>query len=190
MKETILLGDKLIEYTVRRSMRSRSVTISVTGEGELRVSYPMRVPSAIAQAFLQKKADWILRKMDQVREKMSDKNVIRLLRSDIPRLKEATRTLVEARLKYFNQFYDFTYNRISIRNQKSRWGSCSRKKNLNFNYKIAALPPELADYIVVHELCHLGELNHSRSFWNLVAKVIPDWNERRRKLHSCVFRFE
>ncbi len=89
---------------------------------------------------------------------------------------------IKERLEFFNNFYGYQYNRISIRNQKSRWGSCSSKKNLNFNYKILFLPPEICDYIVVHELCHLKELNHSRFFWDLVFKTIPDYKEIRKKL--------
>ncbi len=187
MKESILLGDTLIEYTVKRSTRSRSVTLSITEEGELRVSFPLRISSHVAEQFIHKKARWILKKMEQM--KSSDRKIVRLSRSQIPVLKKATRVLVLDRLEHFNQFYNFTYNRISIRNQKSRWGSCSRKKNLNFNYKMAALPAHLSDYIVVHELCHLGELNHSKDFWALVEKVVPRWKEHKKELHSYSFRF-
>ena len=84
----------------------------------------------------------------------------------------------------FNQIYGFQYNKINIRNQKTRWGSCSKKGNLNFNYKIALLPEKYADYIVVHELCHLKEFNHSRSFWNLVARTIPDFRERKKRIKN------
>ncbi len=90
--------------------------------------------------------------------------------------------LVMGRLEYFNQFYKFKFNRVFIRNQKSRWGSCSSKGNLNFNYKIALLPPALADYLIVHELCHLGEMNHSLRFWQLVSEQIPDYKKLRREL--------
>lgn len=96
--------------------------------------------------------------------------------------KEEARALVKARLEYYNSFYNFTYKRISIKNHRSRWGSCSKKGNLNFNYRIALLSPDLADYIVVHELCHLGEFNHSKSFWMLVARTLPDWPRRRKEL--------
>jgi predicted metal-dependent hydrolase len=100
--------------------------------------------------------------------------------------KEQARILVKSRLEYFNLYYKFPIKKIFIKNQRSRWGSCSSKGNLNFNYKIALLPPELADYLVVHELCHLGEFNHSSAFWALVAETLPDWENRRaalKKIH-------
>ena len=81
------------------------------------------------------------------------------------------------------------FNKINIKNQKTRWGSCSKKGNLNFNYKIALLPQHLADYIIVHELCHLGEFNHSRSFWNLVAKVFPEYLGIRNELRRSGIHF-
>ncbi len=94
--------------------------------------------------------------------------------------------LAKARLEHFNQFYNFKYNKITIRNQISRWGSCSKRGNLNFNYRIAQISPVLADYIIVHELCHIGQFNHSVDFWNLVEKTIPNWKELRHKLKSVV----
>lgn len=96
--------------------------------------------------------------------------------------REAAREFIHARLAYWNQFYGFKYNRVSIKNTKSRWGSCSRKGNLNFNYKLALIPAHLADYVIVHELCHLGEFNHGPKFWKLVEKAMPDYKERRRAL--------
>lgn len=91
--------------------------------------------------------------------------------------KEVAREIVLRRLEYFNQHYNFKIGRVAIRNQKSRWGSCSSKGNLNFNYKIALLPSELQDYIIVHELCHLGQFNHSQKFWDLVRQMIPDYKK-------------
>ena len=96
--------------------------------------------------------------------------------------KEAARSLVSSKLEQFNAVYNFKIGRVSIRNQRSRWGSCSRLGNLNFSYKIVLLPEELADYLIVHELCHLGEFNHSLRFWALVARTIPDYRARRRAL--------
>ena len=96
--------------------------------------------------------------------------------------REQARSFVQNRLKYFNDFYGFKINRIAIKNTSSRWGSCSSKRNLNFNYKIIYLRPVLADYLIVHELCHLGELNHSRRFWALVSKTIPDYVKINKEL--------
>lgn len=96
--------------------------------------------------------------------------------------KEEARELVKQRIDHYNLFYKFTYGRIAIKNHKSRWGSCSKKGNLNFNYRIALLPLHLADYIVVHELSHLKEFNHAPAFWSLVALTIPDWQQKRKEL--------
>ena len=96
--------------------------------------------------------------------------------------KEAARSLTLARLHHFNQYYNLEWNRVAIRNQRRCWGSCTSLKNLNFSYKILFLPPHLQDYIFVHELCHLAELNHGRNFWSLVAEQIPDYQERIKEL--------
>jgi predicted metal-dependent hydrolase len=89
--------------------------------------------------------------------------------------KEEARKLIVSRVNYWNQFYAFDFNRIAIRNQRRCWGSCTSLKNLNFSYKILFLPSHLQDYIIVHELCHLQELNHGKSFWALVEKQVPQY---------------
>jgi predicted metal-dependent hydrolase len=102
--------------------------------------------------------------------------------------REQARRFVENKLNRFNKFYRFEINRIAIKNTKTRWGSCSSKRNLNFNYKIIYLRPELADYLIVHELCHLGELNHSKRFWTLVVKTIPNYVEINKELRRTNVR--
>lgn len=96
--------------------------------------------------------------------------------------REQARHFVVNRINYLNSFYNLRINRIAIKNTRTRWGSCSSKGNLNFNYKIIYLRADLADYLLVHELCHLGELNHSKKFWALVAKTIPDYNKVNKEL--------
>ncbi len=96
--------------------------------------------------------------------------------------KEEARVRVHERLLYWNAFYNFTYNRVAIRDQRSRWGSCSSKQNLNFNYRLIFLPPELFDYVIVHELCHLAHLNHGKDFWDTVARMLPDFRLRKEAL--------
>ena len=96
--------------------------------------------------------------------------------------KEQARTLIHERLEYYNQFYKLTYNRVAIRDQRRCWGSCSSKGNLNFSYKLLFLPPCLRDYVILHELCHLRELNHSSQFWETMAEVMPDYKNRATAL--------
>ena len=100
---------------------------------------------------------------------------------------DEARKLVLSRLGYFNKFYNFKYGTVRIKAQTTRWGSCSSKGNLNFNYKIALLPQHLADYIVIHELCHLGQFNHSQDFWNLVGKIFPNYFELKKELRGFKF---
>ncbi len=102
--------------------------------------------------------------------------------------KEAARALVHRRLIELNAHYGFVYHRVAIKNMTSRWGSCSQKKNLNFNYRILFLPAHLQDYIIVHELCHLKVFNHSQVFWDLVAETAPDYKACRRELRKVVVR--
>lgn len=92
--------------------------------------------------------------------------------------------LIEHRIDVYNRHYRFDFNDIKLKRMKSRWGSCSRKGNLNFNTKLALLPMHLIDYVIVHELCHLREFNHSRSFWALVAQTMPDAKLLRRQLRA------
>ena len=103
--------------------------------------------------------------------------------------REQARTLVENRLSVINKYYGFRINRVAIKNTTTRWGSCSSKGNLNFNYKIIYLKPELADYLIVHELCHLGELNHSKRFWALVAKTVPNYAKITKELKQTHIKF-
>lgn len=107
-------------------------------------------------------------------------------RRDYVKYKEAARALVKNRLAHYNELYGFGINRVAIKNSKSRWGSASKKGNLNFNYRVVLLPPDMADYVVVHELCHLGEFNHSPKFWALVARAVPNYKTikaRFKKIH-------
>ncbi len=96
--------------------------------------------------------------------------------------KEAARVAVHARLGYFNSFYRHELKKVFIKNTKSRWGSCSSRGNLNFNYKLLFLPQDMQDYIIVHELCHLKEFNHGAQFWALVAQTVPNYRAHRRQL--------
>ena len=91
---------------------------------------------------------------------------------------------ITKRASYFARLMGVSYRNITIREQKTRWGSCSSEKNLNFNWKLILAPPEVLDYVVVHELAHRKEMNHSKAFWNIVERYLPDYKERRRELRA------
>jgi predicted metal-dependent hydrolase len=103
------------------------------------------------------------------------------------RNKEAARALVKELIAELNKDNRFKFNRIAIRDQKSRWGSCSSKKNLNFNYRIVFLRREVALYLVAHELCHLEQMNHSPLFWKLVEQLVPNYKSLRAELKKIRF---
>ncbi len=150
------------------------------------VTAPKSASSKRIDEFVLSKADWILNKVEYFKKHPSillPKNT----KAEYLKNKTVAQALAESRVAHFNIFYKFKYNTISIKNQKTRWGSCSKKGNLNFNYRIALVPIPLADYVVVHELCHLKQMNHSKKFWDLVSQTIPDWRVRRRELHKHRF---
>ena len=107
--------------------------------------------------------------------------------AEITELKKQARKYIPVRVAYYAAQIPVSYGRIAIRCQKTRWGSCSQKGNLNFNCLLMKLPPEIIDYVVVHELCHRLQMNHSRQFWAEVEKILPDYRKRRKWLKE--FRF-
>ena len=121
---------------------------------------------------------WVIKRRKKPRRRKARGSVSKHYRTH----KEHARQVVSERLVYWNQFYNVSYGRVAIRDQRSRWGSCSSKQNLNFNYRIVFLPPELIDYIIVHELCHLLEMNHSPRFWAHVARAFPHYEALRLAL--------
>ena len=172
-----------IAYTVRVSTRARRMRISITHEGAVVVTLPRRVPLMFAERFVREKSRWIAERLRAFERTPSWARQPSTAK-DLKVHQAAALALAAQRLAHFNSVYHYTFNRVSIRNQKTRWGSCSQTGNITFNYKIVFLPPHLVDYIVVHELCHLREMNHSKRFWDLVAQVLPNHRELRRELRG------
>ena len=174
-----------VRYTLRLSKRAHSLRLSVACGGVFTVTAPERMAEGRIEEFIRKKSAWVLDKIKYFSKFPPLAPAKRINRKKhFSEHKEKARMLVTERLAHFNRHYGLSWNRIAIRNQRSRWGSCSRKKNLNFNYRIVLLPPHLADYIIVHELCHLGELNHSPRFWSLVAQTLLNHRSLRAELRK------
>lgn len=181
MKKRIELHKKHVEYTLKVSKRARRMRLAVYCDGSFVVTAPAAMDMNLVEQFIIRKSQWIIDKIEYFRS--ASVNILpRSTKRDYLANKDAAFSLAKEKIERFNRIYHFKFNQINIKNQKTRWGSCSRKGNLNFNYKIIHLPEKLADYIVVHELCHLKEFNHSQKFWNLVAKAMPDYLDLRKEL--------
>lgn len=180
MPEKIDLGQGMV-CTVKKSRRARHVRLALHPDGRVVLTLPLFVSYKQGRAFLQSKMEWIREKARELTGR--PENI--LLRGSAKEYRDSrkpARELVEERLKHFQKLYAVVWKRLSIRNQKTRWGSCSRKGSLSFNYRLLLLPAHLRDYVIVHELCHLLELNHSKRFWALVAQTFPDYKKLRREL--------
>lgn len=175
--------------TIRHSNKARHLRVSVHPGGEVIITIPKNINVSVVERFLKDKHSWIEAKV-KVMEKYPKIIKVTLSKKEVSALKQKAHVFVETKLPHFNTQYGYSWSRVSIRNQKTRWGSCSKKGNLNFNYKIGLLPEHLADYIVVHELCHLGAFDHSKTFWSLVEKTIPDYKERRDELKHTGVSFQ
>ena len=168
-------------YTSRKSKRAKRIRITVYTDARVVVTSPWNVKQEKVDELVSEKKQWILKQVERFRNSKT-KTSRALSYKDYIINKEKARIFVEERIRLYNQIYNFSYNRIFIKNQKTVWGSCSAKKNLNFNFRILFLPEHLQNYLIVHEICHLREPNHSKSFWSLVAKTIPDYLKLRKEL--------
>lgn len=175
-----------ISYEIIYSKR-KSVAIQIRPDGQVIVRAPYGCPRSFINSFIHQKADWIVKHSAENKQRY-EKQV--QLKKDRPTLSDAqrrryietARSIFTQKAAYYARLMGVTYSRISIREQKTRWGSCSAKGNLNFNWKLVLMPPEILDYVVVHELAHRLQMNHSAAFWAEVGKILPDYRERRQWL--------
>ncbi len=167
------------DVEIREGRRgTRRLSLMVLPGGKAVVTVP-RGAEAQAAAFVASHQTWLVR----ARKKMAQAIALPVRSRESYRAhKEEVRAFVHTRLQHFNVHYQLRYERVAIKYTRRMWGSCSKKGNLNFNYALMHLPPHLADYIIVHELCHLKEHNHSPRFWALVAEMVPDYRVLRREL--------
>jgi len=180
-QRTVMVDGHAIEYKLLKRRGQRNFALSVHAGGRVTLTVPKWISIRRAERFMLEKSDWI---KDSVLKMPNATNDTKIKRSDYKKHKEKARAFVLSRLVELNKYYEFTYNRISIKVNTSRWGSCSELGNLNFDYRVLFLEPSLQDYLLVHELCHLKEMNHSRAFWALVGETIPDYKVRRRELRK------
>lgn len=169
-----------------RSARAKRLNISVKPFKGVRVAVPKGISFKRAEQLVYAKLEWMKHHVARMKELEKQHESIIVNKVEIDR-KEARRVLV-ARLDVIAQKYGYNYNRVSIRNQKTRWGSCSSKNNINLNMKLTLLPDELRDYIILHELVHTKIKNHGKEFWKEMLRVEPDARrlDQQMKQHSIL----
>lgn len=165
---------------IRTDRRSIAIKIKTNGVIQLRVSQQMT--DAQIQDFLKKKMDWIKTQQQEIQKQKGQ--IFLLTDAEIQTLVKQAAEVLPKRVAYFAERMGVTYGRITIRKQKTKWGSCSSKGNLNFNCLIMLMPKEVQDYLVVHELCHRKEMNHSAHFWAEVASFLPKYQEQENWLKA------
>ena len=173
-----------MKVTVIRSNR-KTVAIQVNSNLSVTVRAPRSASEKDIEEILKKKEAWIskhIEKIKETKERFEAEPTEKLRREKVIALAEEALKVIPERVEYFAKVIGVTYGKITIRNQKTRWGSCSSKGNLNFNCLLMLVPPEVLDYVVVHELCHRKQMNHSKAFWSEVEKVLPDYKEARKWL--------
>lgn len=166
-------------------MRSKRKTISMTIRPDLvvEVRAPMRVSQKVIDEFISEHNNWIEKQMEKLRvSRQEAENAGILSREQLNELAGKATEYIPKRAEYFSKIVGVSYGRITIRCQKTKWGSCSSKGNLNFNCLLMLMPPDVTDYLIVHELCHRKEMNHSARFWAEVEKVLPDYKIQEKWL--------
>ena len=173
-------------YRIIRSSR-KTLAIQVSVSGQVTVRAPHTMPDSTIHRFLSQKESWILEHLSHAATEPAQSPAENPPLSEFRRsyYMESARKIFKRKTAAYAKKMSVTYGRITIREQKTRWGSCSSKGNLNFNWKLILLAPELLDYVVVHELAHRREMNHSKNFWKIVEAELPDYRERRRRLKEC-----
>jgi len=237
-KHYIDYNGKRIYYTLTRTKR-KTIGIIIDRNGEVKIHAPYRASNSQISEVVRKKADWIERKVNEVKAKNSlsisrqfvsgekilylgeeytlkiaekpSGNPEVLVRDGVAAVyilpglsgEDRKQAVKEALIKWYRQRFSEIVSkrvekysirlkaapcRVVIKDQKTIWGSCSKKGNINLNWKLVIAPVEIIDYVIVHELCHLKVMNHSKEFWNLVASVLPNCRESRKWLKANGYR--
>jgi len=173
-------GKMTPDYELVRTAR-KTLALYVRRDGRLEVRAPLRTSREQIDEFVRNKRDWI----EKTRRRLSaGRRIVRLTKKEEAAYKQQAKAYLQQKCRHFSEVMGVRHGEVRISGAKTRWGSCSRKGTINFTYRLMFVPEELADYVVVHELAHLKEMNHSGRFWSVVEQVMPDYRARRKKLRE------
>ena len=166
-----------LNYDLIRSKR-KTCSIEIKSDGKVIVRVPYAMPCFLINKFIKEKSDWIRKALIKTEKQKTEAEKFKpLSETEISKLKEKAQEYIPERVEYFAKIIGVTYGKITVRCQKTRWGSCNSKGNLNFNCLLMLTPSSVIDYVIVHELCHRLEMNHSARFWNSVGRIMPDYKK-------------
>ncbi len=178
----------MFSYTIIRSDR-KTIAIQIKKDQSIVVRAPRRMRAEDIEAFVKQKTPWVEKHLQDMRSHAKDSKTVparsaAFTDAELKQLTNAAKAYIPGRVAHFAGIMGVGYGRVCIKHQRTRWGSCSGKRNLNFNCLLMLLPREVLDYVVVHELCHLTQMNHSKRFWEQVARYCPDYAARRARLRK------
>lgn len=182
MKDRININGIIAPIEVFRSMR-KTLEVEVSSDGRIIVRSPARLSEAEIEDFILSKADRLEKYLRESAERRKELSSLKpFTAEEINEMADKALKIIPERVRYYAPLIGVTYGKITIRNQKTRWGSCSAKGNLSFNCLLTAMPPEVLDSVVVHELCHLKQMNHSKDFYSEVYRFFPEYDRWTRWL--------
>ncbi|MBQ7065937.1 MAG: M48 family metallopeptidase [Lachnospiraceae bacterium] len=161
--------------------KRKTIGIHITGEQNIKVKAPYFTSEKMIVKVLFEKKSWIEKTLLKL-ESQKEYHIKDFSEAEIKQYRKKAKEILFKKVELYGNYMGVTYNHIAIKDQKTCWGSCSKQGNLNFNWRLILMPEEILDYVVVHELAHLKQLNHSPAFWSLVESVIPDYKARRKWL--------
>lgn len=163
--------------------KRKTIAVEIKRDLSIVIHAPIRMSDDEIQQFIDKKSSWIDKNIEKIKNKQAEcSNLGKFTNEEIKSLAEKAKKLISDRAEYYAKTVGVSYGRITIRNQVTRWGSCSSKHNLNFNCLLVLCPLEVLDYVVVHELCHIKEMNHSNRFWSEIERICPNYETHRKWL--------
>lgn len=173
------------DYRIIRTRR-KTIGLEISPDLQITVRAPYHLSDVRIREFVESKQTWILKHLAIMQDRQAHDPIPAGVISgkELRHMTEEARIIIPERVKYFAKIIGVTYGQITIRHQKTRWGSCSSSGNLNFNCMLMATSPELIDYVVVHELCHRKQMNHSPLFWKEVEEILPDYRNLRSRLRE------
>lgn len=180
-EQFLLIREQKIKYEIYRQKR-KTIAMSFSDEGTLIIKMPKSCKMDQVYKFMKLKQNWILEHYIRIMKRLEKRQII--TEKQYKDYLKSAATILNEKVQYYSKIIGVSYNHVTIRNQKTRWGSCSSKGNINLNWKLILMPDEIQDYVIIHELCHLIEMNHSPRFWRHVHKFCNNYQNCRMWLRE------